>query len=239
MRINRFISHTSRQRRDSSCTISLWLAIRAHQSRTPCNFLIARLCLTKLVLFIVSLAFAPTAPKEESSSSDDPLFSEPIAPTLSLGERVAWVKSSGPEFGVVKWIGRMPQISNDWTVGVEFVSHDQGDKLYRLIDCFSLFAQDNAIGSGDGTVEGRRYFVAKDNFAKFLPLSDLTKVDNYAGRPRSGRKSLPLHFWSIVVLDKRNYQIKSRPICIRKGCKVSEKCSGNIVAFCLLAKDAK
>ena len=49
-----------------------------------------------------------------------------------------------------------------------------------------LFSQDNAIGNGDGTVEGRRYFVAKENFAKFLPLSDLTKVDNYAGRPRSG-----------------------------------------------------
>lgn len=47
--------------------------------------------------------------------------------------------------------------------------------------------QDNAIGSGDGTVEGRRYFVAKENFAKFLPISDLTKVDNYAGRPRSGK----------------------------------------------------
>lgn len=59
---------------------------------------------------------------EESTSSDDPLFSEPVAPTLSLGERVAWVKSSGPEFGIVKWIGRMPQITSDWTVGVEFVS---------------------------------------------------------------------------------------------------------------------
>lgn len=52
--------------------------------------------------------------------------------------------------------------------------------------------QDNAIGSGDGTVEGRRYFVAKENFAKFLPLSDLTKVDNYAGRPRSGMCFLKL-----------------------------------------------
>lgn len=67
------------------------------------------------------IVLSPTAP-EESSSSDDPLFAEPIAPTLSLGERVAWVKSSGPEFGIVRWIGRMPQISSDWTVGIEFVS---------------------------------------------------------------------------------------------------------------------
>ena len=59
---------------------------------------------------------------EEGSDADEPLFEEPIAPTLSLGERVAWVKTSGPEFGSVRWIGRMPQISNDWTVGIEFVS---------------------------------------------------------------------------------------------------------------------
>lgn len=68
-----------------------------------------------------SQVLAPTAP-DESSSSDDPLFAEPIAPTLSLGERIAWIQSSGPEFGLVKWIGRMPQISlDDWTVGIEFV----------------------------------------------------------------------------------------------------------------------
>jgi hypothetical protein len=67
------------------------------------------------------LVFNPSAPSA-SSSSDDPLFEEPIAPTLSLGERIAWVQTSGPEFGIVKWIGRMPQITNDWTVGVEFVS---------------------------------------------------------------------------------------------------------------------
>lgn len=69
---------------------------------------------------IGNTAFSPTAP-EESTSSDDPLFTEPVAPTLSLGERVAWIRSSGPEFGNVKWIGRMPQVTNDWTVGVEFV----------------------------------------------------------------------------------------------------------------------
>jgi hypothetical protein len=67
------------------------------------------------------LVFNPSPPST-SSSSDEPLFEEPVAPTLSLGERVAWVQTSGPEFGVVKWIGRMPQITNDWTVGVEFVS---------------------------------------------------------------------------------------------------------------------
>ena len=49
-----------------------------------------------------------------------------------------------------------------------------------------LILKDNCIGNGDGTYDGRRYFVAKENFAKFLPLGSLTKVDNYVGRPSTG-----------------------------------------------------
>lgn len=47
---------------------------------------------------------------------------EPEAPTFSLGERVVWAKNSGPEYGTIKWIGRMPKISSKWTIGVDFVS---------------------------------------------------------------------------------------------------------------------
>lgn len=56
---------------------------------------------------------------ERSNGKSD---EEPEAPTLSLGERVAWIRSKGPEFGTVRWIGRIPKISASWTVGVEFVS---------------------------------------------------------------------------------------------------------------------
>lgn len=59
----------------------------------------------------------------------------------------------------------MPQISADWTVGVEF---------------------DNAIGEGDGSLHGRRYFIAKDCFAKFLPLANVALVDQHVGRPEPG-----------------------------------------------------
>lgn len=61
--------------------------------------------------------------------------------------------------------GRVPQISPDWTVGVEF---------------------DNAIGEGDGSLHGRRYFIAKDCFAKFLPLAVVALVDQHVGRPEPG-----------------------------------------------------
>lgn len=72
-------------------------------------------------MFYLVLVFNPSG-DGGSPIDEEPLFEEPMAPTLSLGERVAWVKTMGPEFGTVRWIGRMPQISNDWTVGVEFVS---------------------------------------------------------------------------------------------------------------------
>lgn len=62
-------------------------------------------------------------------------------------------------------LGRVPQISPDWTVGVEF---------------------DNAIGEGDGSLHGRRYFIAKDCFAKFLPLNQVTLVEQHVGRPEPG-----------------------------------------------------
>ncbi|XP_054164522.1 uncharacterized protein LOC128962193 isoform X2 [Oppia nitens] len=135
--------------------------------------------------------------RDNSSSSDEPIFEEPIAPTLSLGERVAWVKTSGPEFGSVRWIGRMPQVTNDWTVGVEF---------------------DNCIGSGDGTVDGRRYFVAKDSFAKFLPLSALTKVDNYAGRPRSGTM---LSRMSVQLKPGQLISIQRSPSVVVQHCSLN------------------
>lgn len=61
--------------------------------------------------------------------------------------------------------GRVPQICPDWTVGVEF---------------------DNAIGEGDGSLNGRRYFIAKDCFAKFLPLNAVALVDQHVGRPEPG-----------------------------------------------------
>lgn len=59
----------------------------------------------------------------------------------------------------------MPQICPDWTAGVEF---------------------DNAIGEGDGSLNGRRYFIAKDCFAKFLPLNEVAFVDQHVGRPEPG-----------------------------------------------------
>jgi len=88
---------------------------------------------------------------------------EPEAPTFSLGERIVWPKTA--EYGTIRWIGRIPKLSSKWTVGVEF---------------------DNAIGTGDGNIDGKRYFSAKENYAKFLPLSSVSKIEAFLARPRSG-----------------------------------------------------
>ena len=59
-----------------------------------------------------------TDDQDKMSGEDE----EPEAPTFSLGERIVWVKSAGPEYGTIKWIGRMPKISSKWTVGIDLVS---------------------------------------------------------------------------------------------------------------------
>ena len=175
---------------------------------------------------LLSVAAAATSPFQPSSPEhlkplNEPFYEEPEAPVLSLGERVAWIIGGNavPEFGVVRWIGRMPQVCRTWTVGVEFVSH-LSSILFLSLPCsrscshhsatpdvssynLCVREQDNAIGSGDGRMDGRRYFTAKENFAKFLPLAVLTRVDHYAGRPRSGERSPSTSFpfqWTPVTL---------------------------------------
>lgn len=56
-------------------------------------------------------------------------------PPVLVGERVVWLggaaglgagetcgSSYQPHHGTVSWIGRVPDMGNDWAVGVEFVS---------------------------------------------------------------------------------------------------------------------
>jgi hypothetical protein len=42
---------------------------------------------------------------------------------LKMGDRIVWISDDGPEAGVVKWIGLLPdcRADDDITVGVEFV----------------------------------------------------------------------------------------------------------------------
>lgn len=87
---------------------------------------------------VATSPFEPSSPKNQPLN--EPYYEEPEAPVLSLGERIAWIRRGTgidnllPEFGIVRWIGRMPQVSPNWTVGVEFVS----STLHTFISSLSL-----------------------------------------------------------------------------------------------------
>lgn len=129
--------------------------------------------------------------RRDSSPDEEPIFEEPIAPTLSLGQRVALVKSSGAEFGTVGWIGQLPEVDDDWIVGVIF---------------------DNMIGNSDGAYNGIRYFYARENYAMFVPLSTLTKTDNYIGRPETGtmlsRMSVSLKPGQLISIQRSTIRLQ-------------------------------
>lgn len=87
-----------------------------------------------------------------------PFTEEDTGPLLTLGDRVVWLFEHGPEHGWVRWIGRIPVVSSNWTIGVEF---------------------DNPIGAGDGKFGGKRYFYARNDHAYFLPNSSLLRACDY------------------------------------------------------------
>ena len=56
---------------------------------------------------------------------------------LSLGEQVVWLSDDYPEFGVVRWKGKLAGGGGEaggWKVGVEFVSQS-AFVLYALFIC--------------------------------------------------------------------------------------------------------
>lgn len=127
----------------------------------------------------------------DDALDEEPIFEEPIAPTLSLGQRVALVKQSGAEFGTVGWIGQLPDVDDDWIVGVIF---------------------DNMIGNCDGEYNGVRYFYSRENYAMFVPLSALTKTDNYIGRPETGtmlsRMSVSLKPGQLISIHRSSIRLQ-------------------------------
>lgn len=62
--------------------------------------------------------YPPTPPAQRS------LKSAPVPEcNLKINDRVVWISDVGPEHGVVKWIGYLPDSRRkEITVGVEFVS---------------------------------------------------------------------------------------------------------------------
>ncbi|XP_055933265.1 ubiquitin carboxyl-terminal hydrolase CYLD-like isoform X3 [Argiope bruennichi] len=81
-------------------------------------------------------------------------------PPLQLGDRVVWISDSGPEYGEVKWLGKLLDVGTDWMVGVEF---------------------DNPVGTGTGKYNDHQLFEAKLNHASLVPIIGLMKADDFLG----------------------------------------------------------
>lgn len=82
-------------------------------------------------------------------------------PSLRLGEKIVWISDNGPEFGVVKWLGRLPDVDEEcWMAGVEFK---------------------NPVGSGTGYYNEHKLFEAKMNHASLVPIVGLLKAADYLG----------------------------------------------------------
>ncbi|KPM04948.1 ubiquitin carboxyl-terminal hydrolase CYLD-like protein [Sarcoptes scabiei] len=101
------------------------------------------------------------------SSSSKPLFVDEICldgktqpPSLKIGDRVVWLSDNGPEYGVVKWLGKLPDVGNDWMAGVDFV---------------------NPVGSGIGQYNNHQLFQTKMNHASLVPIIGLIRASDFQG----------------------------------------------------------
>ena len=63
-------------------------------------------------------------PLSHSDGAVANMSGDPAYAGLRIGSKVVWVSDTGPEVGVVKWLGVLPDArkQDDITVGVEFVS---------------------------------------------------------------------------------------------------------------------
>lgn len=81
-------------------------------------------------------------------------------PPLELHDRVVWLSDNGPEFGYVRWLGKLPDVGSDWMTGVDF---------------------DNPVGSGTGLYNDHQLFTARMNHASLVPVIGLMKASDFGG----------------------------------------------------------
>lgn len=84
-------------------------------------------------------------------------------PSLSLDERVVWISDDGPEYGNIRWLGKLHDLGPEWMAGVEF---------------------DNPVGSGTGLYQDRQLFETRLNHASLVPIIGLLKASDFDAPPQ-------------------------------------------------------
>lgn len=116
----------------------------------------------------VNCAVFVSAHRVTALKHSSPLHLPQAMTPLILGERIVWMADSGPEYGTVRWIGVLDDVSDDWTVGVEF---------------------DNPVGTGTGKYKNEQLFRAKQNHASLIPIIGLMKEADFLGTHTSSSLS--------------------------------------------------
>lgn len=75
-----------------------------------------------------------------------------------MDERIVWISDHGPEYGNVRWLGKLPDLGKEWMAGVEF---------------------DNPVGSGTGLYRDRQLFITPLNHASLVPIIGLLKASDF------------------------------------------------------------
>lgn len=78
-------------------------------------------------------------------------------PKLRINERVVWFSDTGPEYGTIRWIGKLDDTGSEWMAGVDF---------------------DNPVGSGTGLYKEEQLFNAALNHASLVPIIGLIKASD-------------------------------------------------------------
>ncbi|XP_074645066.1 ubiquitin carboxyl-terminal hydrolase CYLD-like isoform X2 [Tubulanus polymorphus] len=119
---------------------------------------------------------SPSTPQYSSISSTTSIATPPSAtsPIMAMAmrstgqhqlvenERVVWLSDRGPEYGTVRWIGYLPDVPDEVTVGVEF---------------------DNPVGSGTGKYKDQQLFKTKSDHASLVPIMGLMKEEEFLNPP--------------------------------------------------------
>lgn len=114
-------------------------------------------------------SYTKLSPSSSSSSSSlkairpiscDTLVSQGIEkpPPIHINDEIVWMSDDGPEFGKVKWVGKLPDQGDHWMAGVHF---------------------QNPIGTGLGEYNGVRLFETPLRHASLVPLIGLIKRSDF------------------------------------------------------------
>ncbi|KAG1682126.1 hypothetical protein GQR58_011321 [Nymphon striatum] len=123
-------------------------------------------------------------------------------PPLDINNRVVWISDIGPEYGYVRWIGNLPEVRDDWMVGVEFTLPSILLQDFSSIDEFIKIADpdNSASGSKSGKKSAKapkqkttRTGMSSDSHESLLAVSaqQLKKLVNQAVSERFANLQLP------------------------------------------------